>query len=1058
MALNGSTSYVGQYSNSHQYFVDWTATQSGAISYLTVRMRLTLLSNYGSWNTQYVDRTGTIFINGVPVYGSTGTQRSLGVGTHTLWSNTYSITHTTSNPVSFTISWNQDTPGSGGRLSQGNTTFTLDAITLTSACGPPTACSVNLTGYRAPNASVTLSWSGAANGTGNTINNYRVERKIGSGSWALLVNVASTSTSSSTTVTVPADRGNVIYYRVRTEGTAGSSYYSGFKEATNSFTVNRLPSAPTINSGPGAKVSSGTSSVTFTLTAGADQDGQTRTLYRSTTPGGTKTLITSPNTVSISSGANTFYFFTYDGVEYSSATSYSVERNVAPTISTISWTAGIIPGANSTPNWPLMSRISVTYTTSKTGITEEWFYKRSTTTTLGAQTSFTPGGPVYNFDISKISGINRGDYYTIGLRVTDGYDTSAISWCKASYGYQRPRLPQLPTIGNFFNKYNSAVTTSGSTATDFSSGITITWTNPTTPTGYANIRETRLVFQTRATSSTAWSTTSTSVAGSKVPGNTSAYSANITTPTRGHQVRFGVRIIDEAGEENIIWKSTIYTRATLPAHQGKAVSVSFGVFKPMSMTSTGTTLPFSIPTYTTNTNTPRWTLTATIGSYTVSILTGVTNSSTATQEIKPTYKQLSDAFKIEGLKTGGNWNTLHKNVVYQAYMTNAFGDSSAIAVSAAQTVDFRENPVLEGALNVGIRYNAASTGVTNIRCPLSGADAAVRKHTRMINPKEHIVLAFAQATDLNNDIVFYEVQYTTADTQPTDVAIAPSTDSLYSNLVTLPKGNMFTGSLSINGGTATSKNIFSFVRPELGFTKFCWFRMRAVDSMGLTSAWIYSDTFLILCTVTPSELSIEEVSINASNQLIVKYTVPNLGGAVFETGSGTYQNYPNLERTISDLTMPTSGTLKIEYSLSSSFTPTTEANYGSTSPTLTKGSYYTEMNGVRNRTTPALAAALQGKRLYVRISLTLVHSLTANTTVSSFSNIYVFYVEEPTWSQRANWFGINTRQVGENEVFRVAAFGSSKTKIRLIGLGDKEIVIDLSTGEIDGATISGGAW
>lgn len=112
-----------------------------------------------------------------------------------------------------------------------------------SACGAPTSCSLSST---LSTGNVTLSWSGASAGTSNSITGYKIQRCESSngsswGSWADLTTVSSTSTSASLTVSPPSTAGNYYKYRVLTMGSAGSSYYSGWFESSNSLRRDHAP-------------------------------------------------------------------------------------------------------------------------------------------------------------------------------------------------------------------------------------------------------------------------------------------------------------------------------------------------------------------------------------------------------------------------------------------------------------------------------------------------------------------------------------------------------------------------------------------------------------------------------------------------------------------------------------------------------------------------------------------------------------------------------------------------------------------------------------------------
>jgi len=96
---------------------------------------------------------------------------------------------------------------------------------------------------------LTLTWSGASAGAGNAIIGYEIEYSDSSdgsiwGSWTLLKTISSSSTSGSTSASPPATRGDYRRFRIRTLGTAGSSYYSNWKNSANSVRKNILPTPP----------------------------------------------------------------------------------------------------------------------------------------------------------------------------------------------------------------------------------------------------------------------------------------------------------------------------------------------------------------------------------------------------------------------------------------------------------------------------------------------------------------------------------------------------------------------------------------------------------------------------------------------------------------------------------------------------------------------------------------------------------------------------------------------------------------------------------------------
>lgn len=128
-----------------------------------------------------------------------------------------------------------------------NSSYTvLSSPLLITSCGAPTSCSVSST---VAEGTVTLSWSGASGGTNNAISSYEIQYSDSSnnstwGSWTALTTVTTTATSGSVSVAPPATRGYYRRFQVRTRGTAGASYYSGWKISTNSVRKNTVPNPP----------------------------------------------------------------------------------------------------------------------------------------------------------------------------------------------------------------------------------------------------------------------------------------------------------------------------------------------------------------------------------------------------------------------------------------------------------------------------------------------------------------------------------------------------------------------------------------------------------------------------------------------------------------------------------------------------------------------------------------------------------------------------------------------------------------------------------------------
>lgn len=112
-------------------------------------------------------------------------------------------------------------------------------------CGAPSTVSVSAS--KTTDNAVTLSWTGASGGTENAISSYLVQYCDSPdgktwGAWVDYWTVSTSAGNGSISVALPEAR-NYRKFRIRTQGTAGSSYYSGFAESAAILRC-ATPSAP----------------------------------------------------------------------------------------------------------------------------------------------------------------------------------------------------------------------------------------------------------------------------------------------------------------------------------------------------------------------------------------------------------------------------------------------------------------------------------------------------------------------------------------------------------------------------------------------------------------------------------------------------------------------------------------------------------------------------------------------------------------------------------------------------------------------------------------------
>ena len=342
------------------------------------------------------------------------------------------------------------------------------AYTKTTA---PTSVTANVS-IQKPGGSATITVSGATAGTNNAINGYTIYWKAGSApttsSYDGTGSIASGSTTYSFTVPSGATRGATYYIKAVTKGAAGADWGSGISTAQATVKVNTLPNAPSASATPTRIKSTGSTSVSFTVSAGTDSDGQTRTLYYATSASGTKTVFTSPLTVSLSAAA-TYYFWTYDTLEYSSSyASVSIVKNTAPTIGSITMTAvATYSPSSSTNNRSYVKNIngSASNVTKDNAATLTYQWKlligngvdvaESSITTA---TNISTATSLSNIDVTSY-GASFNKAYRLQLVVTDdvGDTASAISsqiFC----------IPAAPTISSIYNQKSNSNVSGANTA------------------------------------------------------------------------------------------------------------------------------------------------------------------------------------------------------------------------------------------------------------------------------------------------------------------------------------------------------------------------------------------------------------------------------------------------------------------------------------------------------------------------------------------------------------------------------------------------------------------
>lgn len=329
-------------------------------------------------------------------------------------------------------------------------------------CGAPTSVSSTVD-IQKPTGTTDITWSGATAGTNMTIQNYTVYWKVGGVPTASSYTGSATSTSSPYTFTIPvnATRGDVYYFKIVTNGSV-SGWSSDISSNYATVKINSLPAAPTVV-GSSSRIRSDGSTVTFTVTAGADPDtGQELHTYWATATDGVKTEISEGTyTTPELNSAITYYFWTSDGLEYSETyTSKPITVNIAPSIETFN----MIAIATYTPTVQSRSyvkdiRIDTPVVTSDPAavLTYDWQFligdATSSTAPAIAETVFGHATSYSKLDVTT-GGVSFNNSYKIQLTITDDLGESYTLASTNEFC-----IPNVPTVVIYNQKDDSNIST-----------------------------------------------------------------------------------------------------------------------------------------------------------------------------------------------------------------------------------------------------------------------------------------------------------------------------------------------------------------------------------------------------------------------------------------------------------------------------------------------------------------------------------------------------------------------------------------------------------------------
>lgn len=373
-------------------------------------------------------------------------------------------------------------------------TFTLETNKPYTKCGAPTSITVNKAIIK-PEDEITISWSGATDGTANIINGYEIYYNFTS--------TGDKPTTSSFSVSVDEDissytfqfnaqeilgkeniddtRGYKLVFAIVTKGSAGSAYYSDM-EYSNTIAINKLPNSPSVEmtglKGGNIIPSSESGQVRFICNAGTDEDStQTVQVYYSTSQNETKKLVSSfPLNTDIEE-AITYYFWSYDGLEYSKeAVAIDFIKNRGTTFE-VEASGNELISENNKTNLPYLVSPTIQLKDIQGGqqnkkFTYTLYYGNNIAELENSKVLFdsTLESKKEVADIRKdmTNFQENGVYYKIGVKCNDGVEDSAEVFTDPYYVTKIPALKGLYNKSDFTNIEGFYETNDSTKATHYS--------------------------------------------------------------------------------------------------------------------------------------------------------------------------------------------------------------------------------------------------------------------------------------------------------------------------------------------------------------------------------------------------------------------------------------------------------------------------------------------------------------------------------------------------------------------------------------------------------------
>lgn len=945
-----------------------------------------------------------------------------------------------------------------GAYSGGISDISLDYIPYVQLSAPQITSASTI--IRPIGDNLNISWNPVENAIG-----YNLTVKDSQNQQLLVQNNIMQTKAELTMPDLSAYRGQSLTALIQSIGEEKSQYLtSNYSEPQVIAQINLLPGAPQISNEPINLINSITSTF-FDVQPGENVENQTLTLYYSLNGQSEKykflgQLEITTSTLGVKAGLNTIYFYTYDTLEYSDSTQFSFTANYAPVVNMSAFGHTFIDNQFNIPS-NLVKTTEIKYSLVSGAVTSAKIYYATANAEVTGndwkeqwQELKAPSAIILNtstntitIQINKIpqSMIPYGNLFRFAYELYDG--TAGTSLRKEPEGQTIARRPFKPKPMKNIDYVTDAIDSSRAVDGYYKRKVTINFTREEKAAGYAKLSLVQVVARYGEDQKRIFST----YPGDPNTSLTFSQEIDLQEIDPGVPVNIYYSIVDEAGQQTVPDEASPQrfnlVKTTTLSYINSAITPSLTEIKPLSNTK-DFTIEHS-PAVASGTKEMIYRYEIDINGNKQDLRKAVTESQG--ESILSTFLKEDINEQIKEL-------VINKNTTYTATISviaeDAFGATGALNFQLP--VNFIEPPSFPVGSSLRIKHDYWIDRI------ISGPNHGVEitdLNTKMFNAREGIIFVLPKVIDLNDDIQEYQIflsrntlNFTSEDEALDNSQVTFETTPFKtisrSNLDRLPKDDYY----------------YYYRYPASQYTKneYFYFKVLAKDSLGNYSNSLITEDYIIGCRTAQPSFEVRDVQIEQKDSsLKVKYDffIEDLGGSAFGEWDENYYNfYPNFDRAIEGYVPQI--TLKIELSSDQDFNlPLVKTITKEGSPLLGFESNEVTFEGFEGNSS----------KIFLRFTMAVSYGIlsirddqTALATVESSPLIRAYFGNIPTVSYRSHKVGINTNEFGEDDALVVQSYqGNTRIILKgksLDGISEHLVTLDLLTGTIDGAIISGGTW